>query len=501
MKRFFSIALSLVLLVSLCVPALGGEGDAAVVLTNQALRVDGAAQTCEVYNIGGSNYFKLRDIALLLSATNSRFDVGYDEKTRTAAVTTGAVYHPDGSELILRGDLSATAQKSSQDLLIDGVLRDDLDAWNIGGNNFFRLRDLGGALNFDVDYDEATRTMLVWSRSGAAVTVEQTQVAGIGGYVTAVDLKNPRVRVETAMVDRTVAARAPFADIVAHSGGALAVITGNFMNGDSEGNYPVGHVMSNGELLYIGSGFTTVGITAGGEVRFGRPSVRVRMDPTDRDYKAYTAIGMNLRENEQASQFSVLYTPAFGAQFEVTDAGSLTTVRGGVVTAYAPASPGDVAAIPADGYVLWLSDTYMRDFVRSFQPPVVGEGMALEYFVYGEDAEGFSLDGVTQLVAGAPRLVKDGAICTEQEPQFSGDRFAEDFASSRTALGVRADGTLVFFTAFSATIPQLREAMLALGCVDAVNLDGGASVALYYDGKILAAPGRELATTIRIFAD
>jgi hypothetical protein len=33
----------------------------------------------------------------------------------------------------------------------------------IGGNNFFRLRDLGAALDFGVDYVEQTRTVIVSS--------------------------------------------------------------------------------------------------------------------------------------------------------------------------------------------------------------------------------------------------------------------------------------------------------------------------------------------------
>lgn len=53
----------------------------------------------------------------------------------------------------------------------------------------------------------------------------------------------------------------------------------------------------------------------------------------------------------------------------------------------------------------------------------------------------------------------------------------------------------------SATISQLRELMLELGCVDAVNLDGGASVGLWYRGRMVSRPGRELAATIQIFVD
>ena len=41
------------------------------------------------------------------------------------------------------------------------LLKNDLD---LGGSNFFKLRDLGAALNFDVDYDDTTATMIVRSR-------------------------------------------------------------------------------------------------------------------------------------------------------------------------------------------------------------------------------------------------------------------------------------------------------------------------------------------------
>ena len=504
MKRIVTLFLAFVLLCTLAAPALAFEK---AQRSSQALSVDGVLVDCDKYNIDGSNYFKLRDLAKLLDGTGSQFDVAYDSAKRVISVTTGHTYvQPDGSELAVGEDKSGTTRESSQTIMIDGALRSDLTAYNIGGNNYFQLRQLGEALGFDVGYDTATRTMLVTSRSaatpdaGETVTFEQKQVAGLSATVLTVNIRNPRVRLETSMVDGTVGARAPFADIVAAAGDAVAVLTGNFMNGDQEGNFPVGHVMSNGELKYIGSGYTTIGITDGGEVRFGRPSIRIRMKPTEREYNMYTAIGLNLKEHEQEANFSVLYTPAYGLRFEVTCAGSVTVVKDGRVTNYGAVVPGDKVGIPENGYVLWLSDTYMNEFVWNFESPAVGEGMELEYFVFGEEEEGFSLDGVTQLIAGAPRLVKNGEICNEQEPQFSGDRFTETYVSGRTAAGVTADGKLIFLQA-GATLPQLKEAMLALGCVNAVNLDGGASVGMYYNGTIYATPGRNLATTIRIFVD
>ncbi len=337
--------------------------------------------------------------------------------------------------------------------------------------------------------------------SDETVTHQVVTIDGVTAHVLTVNLKNPRVRLRAGMVDGTVAARESFSETVTRSGGALAVITANFMNGDSEGNYPVGHFMSDGELKYIGSGYTAVGITADGEVRFGRPEIRVRMKPTQRQYDLYNAIGLNLSAQQQEWTLSTLYTPAFGARFETAVSGNITVVRGGSVQQYRTVAPGEQIDIPADGYVLLLSDEYMRYVPGVFAEPRTGEQMQLEYYLDYADAEGFTLDGVTQIIAGAPRLVRNGAICTEQEPQFSGDRFAADFASSRTAVGVDAEGRLIFATVTSATIPQLRSLMLSLGCVNAVNLDGGASTALYYDGVTYVRPGRQLATTVRIYVD
>ena len=132
-----------------------------VVPSNQALQVNGEAVTgAQVYNINGSNYFKLRDVAALLSGTGSQFALEYDAAARQIVLTTGEAYTPDGSELTAGEDQSATAVRSSQSLTIDGEAA-SLTAYNIGGNNYFMLRDLGEALGFEVDYDAATRTMIV----------------------------------------------------------------------------------------------------------------------------------------------------------------------------------------------------------------------------------------------------------------------------------------------------------------------------------------------------
>lgn len=163
MKKTWILLLAFTFLLSLTLPAHAFSAERSA----QNLTVDGRAVACDKYNIDGSNYFKLRDLAKLLNGTESQFDVGWDEEKGVVSITTQHAYTTsDGHELEIGADLSATAQRSAQTILIDGAVRTDLTVYNIGGSNYFKLRDLGNALGFRVGYTAATNTAVV--TSGAA---------------------------------------------------------------------------------------------------------------------------------------------------------------------------------------------------------------------------------------------------------------------------------------------------------------------------------------------
>ena len=129
----------------------------------QGLIVDGKEIACEKYNILGSNYFKLRDLAMLLNGTSAQFSVGWDEEQGVVSIVPGEAYAPIGGELTMGADRSASAAPSAQTVLIDGFSRSDLTVFNLDGNNFFKLRDLGAALGFSVDYDAAANAAVIVS--------------------------------------------------------------------------------------------------------------------------------------------------------------------------------------------------------------------------------------------------------------------------------------------------------------------------------------------------
>ncbi len=182
MKKLTVLLLAAALLCTLAAPALAAG--LRIEPTPQALKIDGVAVSgCEVYNIEDWNYFKLRDMAYLLRATGSRFSVTWDGATQTVSVVTGADYVPDGSEMKPRNLSAETlrrAGESRQTILINGAPDSSLKAYLIGDNNFFRLRDLGRALGFSVDYDPETNTMLVATRQNPAAAEPAATSARLG---------------------------------------------------------------------------------------------------------------------------------------------------------------------------------------------------------------------------------------------------------------------------------------------------------------------------------
>lgn len=128
--------------------------------SDQPVTLNGEAVYPAGYNIDGSNYYKLRDLASLLSGTAAGFQVGYSAGDRTMTALTGQPYTAVGGELSRGEDQSASCVKSDWTLSVDGTPV-TCQIYNIGGNNYFKLRDLGAALGFGVDYDTAKRTVLL----------------------------------------------------------------------------------------------------------------------------------------------------------------------------------------------------------------------------------------------------------------------------------------------------------------------------------------------------
>jgi hypothetical protein len=133
--------------------------------TSSTVLVNDAQTSFDAYNINDNNYFKLRDLAYVLSGTPKQFEVGYDDATKAITLTSGQSYTAEGGEMEGGGAGNKAANPTSSKIYLDGA-EISLTAYNIGGYNYFKLRDIGQAFNFGVDWDGASQTIAIDTGKG-----------------------------------------------------------------------------------------------------------------------------------------------------------------------------------------------------------------------------------------------------------------------------------------------------------------------------------------------
>jgi hypothetical protein len=133
--------------------------------TSSTVLVNGENAAFDADNIGGNNYFKLRDLAYTLSGTEKQFEVGWDDEANAISLTSGQVYTAVGGEMDSKGAGNKTATPTASKITLDG---NDVafDAYNIGGNNYFKLRDLGAAFDFGITWDGDANTIVIDTGKG-----------------------------------------------------------------------------------------------------------------------------------------------------------------------------------------------------------------------------------------------------------------------------------------------------------------------------------------------
>jgi len=110
-------------------------------------------------------------------------------------------------------------------------------------------------------------------------------------------------------------------------------------------------------------------------------------------------------------------------------------------------------------------------------------------------------DCITYIVGGAPILIRSDIVLTD----YSSEKTIKSFLykkHARTAIGILPNGHFIFvvvdgikrifFNNTGITIPDLANFMHEIGCVEALNLDGGGSSTLVFEGEVINTPCGEI---------
>ncbi len=284
-----------------------------------------------------------------------------------------------------------------------------------------------------------------------------------------------------------------FASIVKNSG-ATAAINGAFFNSYGGPADPYGTLISKGQIVHTGYYGTSIGFKADGSVLMDSlranitGSVTTKPDASSRTHtQSWYATFVN-RTPDSGQNVVLLYNSARGANVGFKGGVAVTVRKDKVVKKEDNAN----AAIPSDGYVL----VYYGSEKRNAERFAVGSTVETNIAYANADGQTIPWSDVVTSVGAGPRLVKNGKISLDAKNEGFNDPKILTASGARSGIAIMPDGSVLLATVNGATMKQWAQVMQKLGAKQAMNLDGGASSALYANGKTLTGAGRLLSNTL-----
>lgn len=114
-------------------------------------------------------------------------------------------------------------------------------------------------------------------------------------------------------------------------------------------------------------------------------------------------------------------------------------------------------------------------------------------------ADGFQYEDIAYGIGGGPMLIKDGEINIDycEGVWWGSGVFLTDFRP-RTAVGFTAEKKVIMFVTNSMKIGDVAQELLDLGCVGAMNLDGGGSTAMAEGNQSIYTQGRAVPSILAV---
>jgi uncharacterized protein YigE (DUF2233 family) len=263
---------------------------------------------------------------------------------------------------------------------------------------------------------------------------------------------------------------------------AIAAVNANYFK---KNGTPLGTLIVDGEWV-SGPIYDRValGLTKSGSARVDR--VKLAGDLETSNQAAPRIWINNINQPRRTGSRLVAYTRRWGNYVRLPYEGCLVAVN----------AAGDVVdkslqymTIPLGGYV--LTDSKGGPISKL----AVGDHTTLTWKILPAD-----WSDVVEAVSGGPLLIRDGKLFVDLKDESFRAGWTGCQIKARTAAGVTQDHHLLLVTVEgSHTLWDLAKFLRHLGAVDALNLDGGGSTAMYVNGETVTQSKRKVASAIGIF--
>ena len=255
----------------------------------------------------------------------------------------------------------------------------------------------------------------------------------------------------------------------------VAVINGTYFNSTGQTPDPYGIIITNGEIVHIGNEGTTIGFTNTKTIKIDSLEAEIKgtVKGYNRPVHNWSAFGMNHTPSPDTASI-YLFTRARGNSIGFNYGTSVIVDRNGTIL---DRVKNVDAEIPPGGFVLNFTGYLELEALR-FIP-----GMEAEYTITLKNKNGkiVNWSDVKEAFTCWPLIMKEGRIVvpTSKVP------------ANRSVLAFRADGRIILLNSTPATLEQLAQILKEeLDAYHAINLDGGGSAGLYFQGRYLIKPSR-----------
>lgn len=279
---------------------------------------------------------------------------------------------------------------------------------------------------------------------------------------------NPKLRVEPVLASTTLSRKASITAMAKRNNSLVAVNGAFFL---PQTGCPLGTMMVD-KKLYTGPVFNRVAM---GIFDNGFAMDRVKLNATIKS--GWNTIKLdNINQPRMSIAYTIAYTPDWGQL-------SPTTPKNGVQIVVSNNNITSITKsrvqIPKDGYVIVGPASVLGSLK-------VKEKISLDIKTLPD------WENVNHIISGGPYLVKDGKVYVDIQDQ---KLLAIGGRNPRTAIGYTKDNHFIIVTAdgregssICLTLKELAYYMQKIGCVNAMNLDGGGSTVMYVKGYITNKP-------------
>ena len=256
---------------------------------------------------------------------------------------------------------------------------------------------------------------------------------------------------------------------IAKENNALIALNGTYFKPQT--GVPLGTLMIN-EKIYTGPIYNRV---AFGIFENGYDVARIQLNASIKT-KDLTVKVDNINQPRMLSTYVLAYTPDWGRTAPMTPKYGLQfAVEDNKIVQISTSA----LQIPQKGFVIAGPSSSLSKFK-------LGDKVKLDISTIPE------WKNVKHIISGGPYLVKNDEVFVDMTAQKLS---AIGGKNPRSAIGYTLDNNLILVSvdgregsSVGMTLMQLANFMKSIGCINAINLDGGGSTVMYVNGKVVNSP-------------